>query len=40
MIKLIPTQTGNGIMKMYTNCKIDLSVYGWPPKEEGHATLK
>ena len=26
--KLIPAQTGNGTMKMYTTCKIDLSVDG------------
>ena len=25
-MKLIPAQTGNGTMKMYTNCEINLSV--------------
>ena len=27
-------QTENGTIKMYTNCKIDLSVYCWPPKRK------
>ena len=32
MEQLIPAQTGNEIMKMFSNCKSNLS------KEEGHAT--
>ena len=32
--KLIPAQTGNGTMKMYTNCRINLSVDNWPPKRK------
>ena len=28
---LIPAQTGNQTMKMYTNCKTSLSVGDWPP---------
>ena len=34
--KLNPAQTGNGTMKMYTSCRINLSVDS--SKEEGHAT--
>ena len=31
-IKLISAQTGNGTMKMFTSCRIDLSVDSWPQK--------
>ena len=33
-IKIIPAQTGNETMKMYTNCKIDLPVDSWPSKRK------
>ena len=33
-LKLIPAQTGNGTMKMYTNPKSFLSVDSWPPKSK------
>ena len=33
-LELIPAQTGNGTMKMYTNPKPFLSVDSWPPKSK------
>ena len=30
--QLIPTQTGNETLKLYTNCKVNLSIDSWPPK--------
>ena len=35
---LIPAQTGNGIMTIYTNQKNIFSVDSGPPKKERHAT--
>ena len=29
-LKSIPARTGNGTMKMYTNCRINFSVDSWP----------
>ena len=31
---LIPAQTGNEIVKMYTNCTTSLSVDSWPPERK------
>ena len=33
-LKLIPAQTGNGTMKMYTNCGISLSVDSLPSERK------
>ena len=33
-LRLIPAKTGNGTMKMCTNCKSYLSVDSWPPKRK------
>ena len=38
-LKLIPAQTENGTMKMYTNCEITLSVW-LAFRKEGHTTPK
>ena len=32
VLNLIPAQTGNGTMKKYASCKINLSVDSWPLK--------
>ena len=33
-LKIIPAKTGIGTMKMYTSCRINLSVDNWPPKRK------
>ena len=36
-LDLTPAQTGNGTMKIYTNCQIILSVDSWPSYQLGVA---